>query len=409
MLESEPNPNPGLDYDVPSEIDSDEGQLNPFPWYEEMRDNNPVRYDEDRKRWDVFRYDTVERVFMDKETFVSAPASDFDPLGAFDAKVFGDTDPPDHTRQRGQVDDFFRPGKMRDFRPQVRERVDELLDEALEDGDTLEVSSELSKPTTIWAISEIMGVPTEHMDQLTELFSRTLDQKRRENSEPMEIEVDGTTYGPGKYDVIKEYFTDYLLEERAKNPKNDVVSQIAQAGEVLSPEEQFAMTIFLYGAGFETSARAIDMALWTFAEEGIYPELRDGDIDHRSAFEESLRYRTALMSMAGRTTAEEVELHGTTIPEGEQICMWVQSANRDPRKFDDADEFKPERSPNPHLSFGKGIHYCLGAPLALFEGDVVLNAITDRVEEIEITQEELKPHHDVRIYGLEELNMRFTT
>lgn len=149
------------------------------------------------------------------------------------------------------------------------------------------------------------------------------------------------------------------------------------------------MTVFLYAAGFETSARSIDMALWTFAEENIYPQLRDGEIDQKLAFEESLRYRTALQSMAGRTTSEDVEIDGTVIPEGEQICLWLGSANRDPRQFDAPDQFEPERKPNRHLSFGKGVHYCLGAPLALLEGDIIIEAVTDRVESIERATDEL--------------------
>lgn len=217
-MEVQASPNSELDGAIPAEIDSVEGQRNPYPWYKTLQENDPVRYDEDRKRWDIFRYDDVEQILMDPDTFVSSVASDFDPHGAFEAPVFGDTDSPDHERQRGLVDEFFRPGKLRDFRPAIREHVDTLLDDALEDGSTIDIATDLSKPTTLWAISKILGVPTKHMDQLTELLSGLLDE--REEDEPIELAVDGETYGPGSYDAVVQYFTEYLLKERARNPQD---------------------------------------------------------------------------------------------------------------------------------------------------------------------------------------------
>ncbi|UPM45216.1 cytochrome P450 [Halocatena salina] len=405
-MEMQANPNPELDEKLPTEIDSIEAQRNPYSWYKEMRETNPIRYDENRKRWDVFRYDDVERILTNHETFISSKISDIDPVGAFGARVFGDTDLPDHQRQRGAVDDFFRPGKLRDFRPELRTKVDKLLDQVLETGSAIDVANELSTPITVWSITEILGVPSDHTDQLTELVTEVLDTTE---AEPMTITVDGKTFGPGGHDVMEAYFK-YLLDKRARDPKDGVISRIAQADD-LSEEEQYWMTIFLYSAGVETSAKSIDIALWTFAEEDVYSQLRDGKINQKLAFEESLRYRTALQSMAGRSPVEDVEINGTIIPEGDQICLWVGSANRDERKFDDPDEFDPKRKPNPHISFGKGLHYCLGAPLALLEGDIVIEAITDRVKSIECAVEfdELQPGFNPRIYGFDEVPMHFYT
>lgn len=403
----EPNPNPKLDSKVPAEIDSSEGQRNPFSWFAEMRKNNPVRYDEDRKRWDVFRYDDVEHVLMDYETFISSETSDIDPPGAFPAKVMGDTDSPDHERQRGVVDDFFRPGRLRDFGSEIRSFIDERLDEALKDGSDIDIANELSTPTAIYAISELLGVPEEHRGKVAVVFNG-LGGENMKNEDGAVIKLNGTTYGPDPSDIVMNYFSD-LLNLRRRKPQDDLLSVIAAADETLTEAEQTTLTLFLYGAGAETSARSIDNMFWDFAEEGIYPQISDGEIDHKPAFEEALRYRTAIQSFTGRTTAEEVELNGTVIPEGEEICLWIASANRDPETFDAPDEFKPERKPNPHLGFGKGIHYCLGAPMAKLEAKIVLDAVTDRVESIKRATDTLEPLDGPKIYGFNEVPMKFHT
>lgn len=125
---------------LPAGLDSPERQLDPFPWYETMRENEPVRYDEDHQRWDVFRYDDVKRVLSDYETFSSAGVSDFDPGGAL-GTVMTDVDPPEHNRLRGVVDEYFKPGNLRELRPSIRSIVDDQLDQALEDGADVEVIS----------------------------------------------------------------------------------------------------------------------------------------------------------------------------------------------------------------------------------------------------------------------------
>lgn len=376
---------------LPAGLDSPERQLDPFPWYETMRENEPVRYDEDHQRWDVFRYDDVKRVLSDYETFSSAGVSDFDPGGAL-GTVMTDVDPPEHNRLRGVVDEYFKPGNLRELRPSIRSIVDDQLDQALEDGADVEVISELTAPVTVLTISRLLGIPSDQWDVIRQ-WSFTSD---------METDIGQM------FEQMSEYFGE-LIQERRQDPRDDLLSVIADPETPLSEDERVAFCILLFLAGHGTTTHAVGNALWTLEEQGLYEALRDGEIDRKSTFEEVLRYRRPVHSIAGRRTTEEVELNGTVIPAGEQVTSWIGAANRDSRQFDDPDRFDPDRRPNPHIAFGFGLHYCLGAPLAKLEGDVILKAVTDRIETIELEEDALVPTPGRTTYGLNQLPMRLYT
>ncbi len=379
-----------LNEPFPDSLDTAERRLDPFPWYETMRENEPVRYDEDRQCWDVFRYDDVKRVISDHETFSSVGASDFDPMDALGTTVV-DVDPPEHDRLRGIVDEYFEPGNLRELRPSIRSTVDDQLDRVLADGSNVEVLSEVTAPVTVLTITHVLGLSSDQQDAFRQ-FSSSMN--------PEEVDLAQT------FELMRDYFGG-LIQDRQQNPQDDLLSVLADPETPLSDEERVSFCILLFLAGHETTTHAIGNALWTLEEQGLYEALRDGDIDRKRTLEESLRYRPPFYSVSGRRTTEEVELNGIVIPADERVTSWVASANRDPRKFDNPEQFDPERKPDPHLSFGFGPHYCLGAPLAKLEADVVLDAITDRVETIELTTDELAPNPGATTYGLKQLPMRF--
>lgn len=385
----------GLSTRLPDGLNTTERRLDPFPWYETMRENEPVRYDEDRNCWDVFRYDDVKRVLSDHETFSSAGASDFDPMGALGTTLV-DVDPPEHDRLRGVVDEYFEPGNLRKLRPSIRSIVDDQLDRALEDGPEVEVISEISGPVTVLTISRLLGIPSEQWDVFRQ-FAPSMS-----SDEAGEIDINQM------FGQMSEYF-EGLIQDRRQDPQEDLLSVIADPETPLSEEERTSFCIILFLAGHETTTHAVANALWTLDEHDLYGALRDGDIDRERTFEEVLRYRAPVHSISGRRTTEEAELNGTVIPAGERVMSWVAAANRDPRKFDDPEQFNPDRRPNPHIAFGFGLHYCLGAPLAKLEGDIILEAITDRVETIELATNELVPTPGAITYGLQGLPMRFNT
>ncbi|HET7325404.1 MAG TPA: cytochrome P450, partial [Halococcus sp.] len=354
-----------LDRRLPDGLNTTERRLDPFPWYETMRENEPVRYDEDRQCWDVFRYDDVKRVLSDHETFSSAGASDFDPMGALGTTLL-DVDPPEHDRLRGVVDEYFQPGNLRELRPSIRSIVDDQLDRALADGPSVEVISEVTAPVTVLTISRLLGIPSDQWDVFRQ-FAPSMNA-----DEVDEVDLDQM------FGQMREYF-EGLIQDHRQNPQEDLLSVIADEETPLSEEERTSFCIILFLAGHETTTHAVGNALWTLEEHGLYEALRDGDIDRKQTFEEVLRYRAPVHSVSGRRTTEEVELNGTVIPAGERMMSWVAAANRDPRTFTDPEQFNPDRRPNPHIAFGFGPHYCLGAPLAKLEGDIILEAITDRI------------------------------
>ena len=168
------------------------------------------------------------------------------------------------------------------------------------------------------------------------------------------------------------------------------------------------MCILLLVAGNITTTNLIANAVRCFADAGedLFDRLRGDERGLTTALEEVLRYRSPVQAMT-RIAAEDVELRGETIEEGDRIIVWLGSANRDERRFEDADEFRPDRSPNQHLGFGHGTHYCLGAPLARLEAKIALTELLDRVENVRLADEDLQPLRSSFVYGVESLPIRY--
>lgn len=379
---------------VPDPISSPAGQLHPYPWYTQMREETPVRYDEERGCWDVFRYDAVKRVATDFETF----SSEFDatPIaepGEESVIDLGGTmirrDPPEHERLRSVVDEHFRPGPLREFSDEFETLAHEQLDRVLENAEnTFNFAREFASPIPSIVIAEILGVPPHKR----ELF----------------VEV-----GPGgEYSQreLKEYITE-LIRERTKNPTGDILSEVIHAepdGRKMTDEEIYQFCALLLLAGSQTTITLLTNAVWMFAEHGIESEIRNGDIDIETAIEEVLRYRPPVHRLR-RIATDDVELHDTTIPEGDRIAAWIGSANRDPRAFENPTTFDPTRTPNPHIAFGSGIHFCLGAPLARIEANTVLPVFFDRVTDVRIETDDFQPLMNSTMYGLQKLPVSVRT
>jgi cytochrome P450 len=208
-------------------------------------------------------------------------------------------------------------------------------------------------------------------------------------------------------------FSDYirgLVRERRATPRADLLSQLAQvseAGDRLSEDELIATAILLLNAGHEASVNGAANAWWTlFRHPEALAALRANPALAPTAVEELLRYDTPA-PMFERWVLEEIELHGITIPRGQELALLFASANRDPAAFAEPDSLLLDRSPNPHLSFGAGIHYCLGAPLARLELAILFRAILERMPTLELVAvPEWKPRFVLR--GLQSLPVRIT-
>ena len=399
-MSSESN-SPGVFARQPVALQNREGRLHPFDWYRRMRAENPVAYDDDRLAWDVFRYEDVTTVLSDHETFTSDTAPE-EGQGMDGPNPLSETmisvDPPEHERLRRFVDERFRPGNIRERRPYVEELAESLLDDI--NGNSFDLVSAYSFPLPVIVIAELLDVPAERRDEFKEWSDALVaapeeqtEENLRENEQQRMQSI-----------MQMAAFFQQTLEERRGGDGDDLVTLAANA-DTLSPNEQLGFCILLLIAGNITTTNLVTNAVWSFAEQGILDDVASGAINRQQAIEEALRFRSPVQAMS-RVATEDTEIGGKSIEAGERVTAWIGSANRDEALFDEPDAFIPDRSPNRHIAFGKGIHYCLGAPLARLEADVALAALLDRYDSIEMTDDPLQPVSSPIVYGLESLPLR---
>ncbi|WP_330630329.1 cytochrome P450 [Halocatena halophila] len=381
----------------PAAINTTEGQLEPFEWYATMRSNEPVRFDEDRQTWDVFRYETVDRILRDPETFASdltLAAVQSPQIGSDETTTMLRADPPAHERLRGFVNDRFQPGAIGEYRDRIETRTEELLDD-LERDTTFDLVESFAYPLPVTIIAELLDIPTENRAQ----FKAWSDALIARPTEPTNGARERNAHR--RYEAWTEMrsFFGELLEERHGESRSDLVALAANADD-LTRDERIGFCILLLIAGNVTTTNLITNAIWCFAEEGVLDAVQSGEFDRKRAIDEVLRYRSPVQLLR-RVATTDLTLGGKQIAAGDRVTPWIGSANRDSDRFDDPSKFVPSRHPNPHLAFGRGIHYCLGAPLARIEADVAIGRLLDRFETIEPTLSTLSPRPT--FHGLTEL------
>ncbi|WP_458189456.1 cytochrome P450 [Haladaptatus sp. NG-WS-4] len=396
----------------PAELEERDAWLEPFDWYAEMHEQAPVRYDSDRETWDVFRYEDVKEILAnDDDRFSTSPRN----IHGFqeppeDEGFLLDTmllqDPPRHDELRSVVNDAFEPRAIGELEPRIRTLTNELLDEALaETNGEFDIVDALAYPLPVIVIAELLGIPRDDRNQFKR-WSETIIRGAGQDVDPETFVQEQRQAGQ----EMAGYFWSQL-ENRRQNPQDDLLTTIATAeGESgrLSHREALGMCMLLLIAGNITTTHLITNAVRCFDEHetDLFAALTDDEQGLATAIEEVLRYRAPVQAMT-RVPLEDVELAGETLKAGDGIVVWLGAANRDERQFPDADTFIPDRSPNQHLGFGHGTHYCLGAPLARLEAKVALDELTDRLSEIEVTDTDLQPVRSSFIYGVESLPIRF--
>ncbi len=356
---------------------------NPWPHLAEMREREPV-HPILIGGWALFRYDDVFSVLRDPALSVEDRNADFgdlsrgdllEEMGELDNASILNLDPPDHTRLRHLVSKAFTPRVIEALRPRVEELVDSALD-AIDAAGRADIVSGLAFPLPFDVISEMLGMPDGDKDQIRDwsgAIVKTLDPILA----PEEIR-EAMAANRSMADHI-----DHVIEWKRENPGDDLLTALIDAeddGDRLSEKELRDQVSVLFIAGHETTVNLIGTGLLEMLRHpGQAEELRaDPGLD-AGAVEELLRY-VAPVQFSRRITVTDLEIGSHTIPARSFIQTWLAAANRDPEKFGDTANELDIRRPDAaqHLSFGSGIHYCLGASLAKLEGQVAIGRFLRR-------------------------------
>lgn len=383
---------------------SDDVRRNPYHWYAQVRSSSPVLHDPRSDLWMLFDYASVKRAMDDHETFSSAVTP---PTGrAPDWLVF--QDPPRHTMLRAIVMRTFTPRAIAALEPRIRDLSRELLDASIARGE-MDLVADYAGPLPVLVIAELMGIPLDDRDRFAR-WSHAIVNLSYAIVGGEEAARAIREHAPAR-EEMRTYIT-HLAESRRSAPRDDLLTRLVQAevdGQRLTTEEILGFFQLLLSAATETTTNLIDNAVLCFLEHPDQLErLRRSPELLSSAIEEVVRYRSPGQAMF-RETRCEVELHGRTIPAGKFVLVMVGSANRDPAQFADPDRFDIARNPNPHIAFGRGIHFCLGAALARLEARVALSDLFGRLDDIALADDEpWEPRRALHVHGPARLPIRFS-
>ncbi|MEU7834590.1 cytochrome P450 [Nonomuraea sp. NPDC049129] len=355
-------------------------------WLHGPRAGQPVEYDADIGMWNVYGYPELQEVLGDPATFSSdtmrvipkslMPAAEEFSMEGFITQI----DPPEHGKLRKLVSSAFTRKVVADLEPRIAALTHELLDEAQERGQ-LELVTDLAYPLPVIVIAELLGVPSSDRALFKQwadaLFQRDAKISLSKPTEEQNADIQASLR---PWHEMSAYLAGHAAE-RKRQPRADLLTRLVEAevdGERLPDVQVVNFAIILLLAGHITTTMLLGNTVLCL---DAFPEQQDKVRADRelvpAVIEESLRFFTPFAAL-GRSTTREAELGGVTIPADQLIMVWPGPANRDPRQFPNPDVFDPGRDPNPHLAFGRGIHFCLGAPLARLEGRVALNILLDR-------------------------------
>jgi cytochrome P450 len=358
----------------------------PHPAFARLREEDPVHWSERHRAWVLTRYDDVTSLFRDlrlssdRASPLARPDEDGggvdDPVVSVLSHWMVFRDPPDHTRVRRGLRPAFTPPAIEALRPMVERVVDELLDGLPEELDFL---AEFAVPLPAIVIAELLGIPREDHDRFrawseslaTLVFASGLPDRHRRGREALT--------------ALATYLGEQLAHRRAQ-PADDLLGTLAvlQAAGELTAEEATANAVLLLFAGHETTTGLLANGLAALlAHPEQLEQLRVERSLMPSAVEELLRYEGPSKLMP-RWAVQEVEVRGRRIASGDLVYLVQSAANRDPSRFAEPDRLDIARDPNPHLGFGYGLHYCLGAPLARLETAIALSRLLDRRARIEL-------------------------
>jgi cytochrome P450 len=378
------------------EIDAD-----PHPVWRRLREEAPLYYNEKYDFFALSRFDDVEHALVDWETYRSGRGSVLELIKAniqIPPGIILFEDPPVHDAHRTLLSRVFTPRRMNAIEPKVREFCARSLDPLVGSGG-FDFIADLGAQMPMRTIGYLLGIPEQDQEVIRDQLDEGL---RLESGEAPQA----SSFNPGDNDLFGEY-----IDWRVDHPSDDLMTEMLSrefedetgTHRRLTRDEILTYIGLIAGAGNETTTRLIGWAGKLLAE---HPDQRREIVDDRSlipnAVEELLRYE-APSPVQSRYVARDVEHYGTTVPEGNVMVLLNGSANRDDRRFSDGDRFDIHREIGHHLSFGYGLHFCLGAALARLEGRVALDEVVQRFPEWEVDWDNAKMARTSTVRGWETL------
>ncbi|GHO97833.1 cytochrome P450 [Reticulibacter mediterranei] len=388
---------------------------NPFPAWEDLRTTEPLyRFPvtEGQYAWMVTRYEDAQAILKDQRfiknrmTLLSEEEKAQIDRSSPTLKLLSynmlAADAPDHSRLRRLVSKTFTPRMIEGLRNRIQQITNDLLDQAQERGE-MNLINDFAFPLPVTVICEMLGIPAEDRQQFRKWSNAILDQ-----SGPF----DADRQAPPEVEEFTNYVRQ-LIATKSEHPDDGLVSQLVRVeedGDRLSENELISMIFLLIVAGHETTVNLIASGMLALLQ---HPDqlrlLQDNPSLIVPAIEELLRYTAPVIIGTGRWASEDIELHDTLIPKGDMVLVSLMGANTDPAHFAAPADLDITREENEHIAFGKGIHFCLGAPLARLEGQVAISTLLRRLPDLHLQgdAQELKWRPGLILRGLQELPVAF--
>jgi cytochrome P450 len=351
-------------------------RADPHPIYHLLRQHDPVHWSEARRAWVLTRHADVVQLLRDDRFSADRSLGERYELPARGRPVYPSMlmlDPPDHTRLRNLVSKAFTPRMVERLRPRIEAITTELLDRAAR-GRGMDVVADFAYPLPVIVIAEMLGVPPEDRQRFQDwsaVLIRTLDAG---------VPADLMESAYVARDALRAYLGG-IVALRRQEPRDDMISEliaVEERGDALSEPELLTMCQLLLVAGHETTVNLIGNGVLTLLENRDERERlhREPELA-RSAVEEMMRF-TSPVQVTGRVALEDMEIGGRAVRARQTVTGVLAAANRDPEVFSDPDRLDLGRDPNPQIGFGRGIHFCLGAPLARLEAQIAIPALFER-------------------------------
>jgi cytochrome P450 PksS len=379
---------------------SQETKRDPHTFFAHLRSTEPIFYVEEMNTWVLTTYEDALLLLKDprftkdnrKIAQSDNPAQEID--GGL--RTLLQVDPPDHTRLRSLVSKAFTPRMIEQLRPRIQQIASELLD-AVEERGSMDLITEFAYPLPITVITEMLGIPATDRQKFRTWTQALVNQQE-------------------DWGDSREAFFSYiraLLNEKRVHPGDDLTSRLVQVKEnedQLNEIELVSMIFLLIVAGHETTVNLLGNGTLTLLQHPDQLQLlRDDPSLIAMAVEEILRYTAPVSLSDERWANEDIELHGKQIRKGQMVVASLISANADPHHFHNGDTFDITRHENQHLAFGKGIHFCLGAPLARLEAQIAFPTLFQRLPNLRLASEaeRLTWTHNPMLRGLKSLPVTF--